>query len=118
VKRNHNADGENLGKLFENLEIDNAVKTINKDSNFAECFDNFISVIKEHKAGITSLINTEVNAQVSKEISDIKVKLDKVLGKMINKKVNVSQTNQEFVGQFSIRTKELIDELLEINLEM
>ena len=113
-----NEDGISLGKLFENLEFENAIKSLNKDVKFAECFDNFISVIKEHKAEIAKLINSKVNDSVSQEISDTKAKLDKVLDRMISKKANVSEKDQDFVSQFSDRTKELIDELLEINLEM
>jgi hypothetical protein len=111
-------DGISLGKLTENLEFENAVKELNKEEKFSECFENFITVIKEHKAELSKQINSKVNDAVSQEISDTKMKLDKVLERMISKKASISEKDQEFIKQFSDRTKELIDGLLEINLEM
>lgn len=111
-------DGISLGKLTESLEFENAIKVLNKDGKFSECFGNFITIIKEYKAEISKQINTKINNAISQEISDTKRKLDKALERMIGKKIGVSEKDQEFITQFSERTKELLDELLEINLEM
>jgi hypothetical protein len=116
-KSNINPEGINLGKLFKNLEFENAVKSLNKDDNFAECFNNFITVIKENKAEIIKHIDDKVNDTVSQVISDTKIKLEKVLHRNRNKN-NISVKDQNFISQFSEKTKELIDELLEINLDL
>jgi hypothetical protein len=116
VKKNvKKPDGINLGKLFENYEFDKAFKTLKMDDKFGSCFNAFITTIKEHKNEIADLITAVVNESVSQDISTTQSKLEKIISRQTK---TISHQEMEFVTAFSSKSKEMIDGLLDITLDM
>lgn len=109
-----NSGGNILGKLFESLEFEKAFKELKKDGNFNECFNAFISVVVECKEDIAGAITQDINNSVSEEIFKTKQQLDK----KANKSKSIGVSDNEFIRDFSAKTKSLIDNLLEINLDL
>ena len=116
VKSEARNPGIIIGKLFDDLEFSEAFKTIRKEPEFLNCFNDFVYVIEEHKDAIARLLTNKIRMELFNEIVETHKKLDKQC-KQNKRSKSVKPDDVEFIERFSSKMIELGSTLLNIDMD-